>query len=104
MQKKGVNQYDFMDSVEKFNYQELPAKHEFFFSILTNEGISEEQYNNAQQVWNTFGLNTMGDYHDLYLRSDILLLADVFENFRQTCLQYYKLDPAQCSNAQNDRN
>lgn len=103
MQKNGVNQYDFMESVEKFNCQELPAKDEFF-SILTNEGISEEQYNNAQQVWNTFVLNTMGDYHDLYLRSDILLLADVFENFRQTCLQYYKLDPAQCSNAQSDRN
>ena len=71
----------------------MPAKDEFF-SILTNEGISEEQYNHAQQVWSTFGLKTMGDYYDLYLRSDILLLADVFENFRQTCLQYYKLDPA----------
>ena len=75
--KKGVYPYDFMDSVEKFNCQEFPAKDEFF-NILTNEGMSEEQYNHAQQVWNTFGLKTMGDYHDLCLRSDILLLANVF--------------------------
>ena len=56
--------------------------------MLTDEGISD-----AQNVWNTFNMKTMGEYHDLYLQSDLLLLADVFENFRKTCLQYYKLDP-----------
>ena len=64
-----------------------------FHSILTKEGISDEQYNHAQKVWDTFNIKKMRDYHDLYLKSDILLLADVFEKFRKTCLQYYKLDP-----------
>ena len=65
-----------------------------FYSILTDESISDEQYRHAKNVWNKFNLKTMGEYHDLYLKSDILLLADVFENFRKTCLEYYKLDPA----------
>ena len=64
-----------------------------FFSQLTQDAITDEQYCHATKVWGTFNLQTMGDYHDLYLKSDILLLADVFENFRSTCLQYYKLDP-----------
>ena len=92
MRKKGIYPYDFMDSFEKFNKTELPTKEEFY-SILNNEHITDEDYSHAQNVWNTFQLQTMGEYHNLYLKSDILLLADVFENFRETCLQYYKLDP-----------
>ena len=91
MARKGVYPYDYMDSFEKFNSQ-LPTKEEFF-SILNNKHISNEDYKHAQNVWNTFNLKNMGDYHDLYLQSDILLLVDVFENFRKTCLEYYKLDP-----------
>ena len=60
--------------------------------MLTDEGITDYSYTRAQKVWNTFKMKKMGEYHDLYLKSDTLLLADVFENFRQTCLQYYKLD------------
>ena len=93
MKKKGVYPYDYMDSVQRFGDQQLPPKEEFY-SILTDEGISDEQYEHAQKLWDIFGVKTMGDYHDLYLKSDILLLADIFENFRKTCLQYYKLDPA----------
>ena len=92
MTRKGVYPYDYMDSFEKFNKTELPTKEEFY-SILNNEHITDEDYSHAQKVWNTFKLQTMGEYHNLYLKSDILLLADVFENFRKTCLQYYKLDP-----------
>ena len=91
MARKGVYPYDYMDSFDKFN-SNRPTK-EDFYSILNNEKISDEDYQHVQNVWNTFSLKNMGDYHDLYLKSDILLLSDVFENFRKTCLEYYKLDP-----------
>ena len=90
--RKGVYPYDYMDSFKKFDETRLPTK-EDFYSILNNEHISNEDYQHAQTVWNEFKLKTMGEYHDLYLKTDILLLADVFENFRRTCLEYYKLDP-----------
>ena len=92
MKQKGIYPYDHMDSFDRFNETKLPVQQDFY-SILNNEHISDEQYKHAQNVWDTFNLKTMGDYHDLYLKSDVLLLADVFENFRKTCLQYYKLDP-----------
>ena len=92
MKQKGVYPYDFMDNFEKFNNTQLPSKDEFY-SILNNENITDKQYEHAQNVWNTFQFKNMGEYHDLYLKSDILLLVDVFEIFRKTCLQYYKLDP-----------
>ena len=91
MSRKGVYPYDFMNSFDKFN-EKLPLK-EKFYSILNDEHISNEDYQHAQTVWEEFSLKTMGEYHDLYLKTDILLLADVFENFRKTCLEYYKLDP-----------
>ena len=84
--------YDYMDSFERFNETQLPSKDDFF-SQLTQDAITDEQYCHATKVWGTFNLQTMGDYHDSYLKSDILLLADVFENFRSTYLQYYKVDP-----------
>ena len=91
MARKGVYPYDYMDSFDKFN-EKLPMK-EKFYSVPNNEHISDEDYEHTQNVWNTFSLKNMGDYHNLYLISDVLLLADVFENFRKTCLEYYKLDP-----------
>ena len=81
-----------MDSFSKFNDTELPEREEFY-SLLTDNNISEDDYSRAKDVWNTFNLKNMGEYHDLYLKTDILLLTDVFENFRKTCLTYYKLDP-----------
>ena len=91
MVRKGVYPYDYMDSFDKFN-EKLPTK-EDFYSILNDQHISNKDYQHAKTVWETFKLENMGEYHDLYLKSDILLLADVFENFRKTCLEYYKLDP-----------
>ena len=92
MSQKGVYPYDYMDSFEKFNEKELPTKDQFH-SILNDQHITDDEYNHAKEVWNTFMIGTLGDYHDLYLVSHVLLLTDVFENFRKTCMQYYKLDP-----------
>ena len=78
MKQKGVYPYDYIESFQKFNHKQLPPKEEFY-SILTDEGISDVQYQHGQNVWNTFTMKTMGEYHDLYLKSDILLLAVVFE-------------------------
>ena len=92
MKEKGVYPYDYMDSFSKFNDKKLPAR-EDFYSLLTDEDISDHEYSHAKEVWNTFRSNDMGEYHDLYLKSEILLLADVYENFRETCLANYGLDP-----------
>ena len=91
MKQKGVHPYDYMDSFNRFSGKKLPNKDDFY-SILNDEHISDMQYVHEIEVWNTFKLKNMGEYHDLYLKSDVLLLADVFENFRKTCMQYYELD------------
>ena len=91
--RKGVFPYEYMDSFDRFDEKELPPK-ENFYSSLTDESISDSDYQHAQEVWTTFNCQTIGDYHDLYLRTDVLLLADVFENFRRTAMATYGLDPA----------
>ena len=91
--RKGVFPYDWLDGLDKLNTTQLPSK-DAFYSILNDENISDNDYKNAQNVWETFNMETMRDYHDLYLNSDVLLLADVFENFRDVCSKNYGLDPA----------
>ena len=91
--RKGVYPYDYVSSLDKLSETQLPPKEEFY-SQLNDEHISDEDYQHAINVWNTLGCKTIRDYHDLYLKSDVLLLADVFENFRATCLKHYKPDPA----------
>jgi len=73
------------------NCQPIKSREKFHFK---DELISEEDYAHAHNVFKQFGCHSLGDYHDLYVKSDVLLLADVFENFREICLNYYKLDPA----------
>ena len=91
--RKGVYPYDYVSSIDKLYETQLPPKEEFY-SKLNDEDISDEDYQHAIKVWNTFGCKTIKDYHDLYLKSDVLILADVFEKFRSTCIKHYKLDPA----------
>ena len=92
MKRKGVYPYDYMDSFDKFNDKNLPSK-EKFFCMLSDEHITDKNYEHPQNVCNMFNLESMEQYHDLYLKSDVLLLADVFEKFPKTCRRYYKLDP-----------
>ncbi|KAL9951227.1 hypothetical protein ACROYT_G043851 [Oculina patagonica] len=92
--RKGVYPYEYVDSFQKFQETKLPPM-EAFFSSLKNEEISEEDYAHAQTVFAEFQCRSLGDYHDLYLKSDDLLLSDIFQNFRDICLNYYHLDPAQ---------
>ena len=91
--RKGVYPYEYMDGWDKFNETSIPSN-ESFHSNLTMENISETDYRHANNVFKTFKLNNLGDYHDLYVQSDTLLLADVFENFRKACIKTYELDPA----------
>ena len=100
-QKGGVHPFKYMDSCKMFfdekfpdrcDDEKLPDRYESF-SSLKDECISEKDYLGAIDVWNMFKMNMMSDYHDLYLKTDVLLLADVFEKTINTCLEYYGLDP-----------
>ena len=91
--RKGVYHYEYMDGWDKFNETSIPSK-ESFYNNLTMENISETDYRHSNNVFKTFKLNNLGDYHDLYVQSDTLLLADVFENFRKACIKTDELDPA----------
>lgn len=91
--RKGVYPYDYMTNWKCYEQQALPLKC-YFHNSLTNEDVSDDDYNHAKTVWNCFNINNLGEYTDLYLKTDVLLLTDIFQNFRKTCKQYYKLDPA----------
>ena len=91
--RKGVYPYEYMDSQESFDETSLPDK-KAFCSELNLEDITKKDYEHAQKVWEVFGIKYLGEYHDLYVQSDTLLLADVFENFSDMCIEIYELDPA----------
>ncbi|XP_070152501.1 uncharacterized protein [Polyergus mexicanus] len=91
--RKGVFPYEYVDDVDKLLVTRLPPR-EAFHSSLTGDAISENDYARAIRVWERFRVETLGDYSDLYLKTDVLLLADVFENFRDACMRSYNLDPA----------
>jgi hypothetical protein len=89
--KKSFFPYEYLDNEEKLEDPCLPPI-EKFYSALTDEGIKEEDYQHAQNVWNVFGIKTLGEYSDVYLKIDVLLLTDIFESFRGLCIEYYNLD------------
>ena len=91
--RKGVYPYEYMDSQERFGETSLPDK-ECFYSELNLEDITDKDYVHAQKVSEVFGIYNLGEYHDLYVQCDTLLLADVFEKFRDTCIEIYGLDPS----------
>lgn len=93
LRKKGVYPYEFMTSFESLKLTSLPNK-EHFYSSLTDSNVSDDDYNRAHDVWKHFNCQNMLDYSNLYLKTDVLLLTDVFENFRNLCISTYDLDPA----------
>ena len=90
--RKGVYPYEYMDSWERFN--ETLLRKEDYYSNLNMENIDDIDYRHGNNVFKIFRLDNLGDYHDRYVQSDTLLLADVFENFRDMCIKEYELDPA----------
>ena len=92
MLRKDFYPYECMDGWERFDETSLPDKNAFY-SELNLEDITDKDYAHAQKVFEEFKLKNLGDYHDLYVQSDTLLLADVFENFRNKCIEIYELDP-----------
>ena len=90
--RKGVYPYEYINSQDRFLETELPPIHEF--STYLHGKINQKDYNHAQKVWHEFGCKNLGEYHDLYLKTDVLSLADIWTQFRKTCMQYYELDPS----------
>ena len=93
MLRKGVYPYEYMDSWERFNETSLPSKKDFY-SNLNTEYIDDIDFGHSNNVFKGFKLDNLGDYHDLYVKSDTLLLADVFENSRDINIRVYELDSA----------
>ena len=93
MKKKGVFPYDLFDDISKLNCPKFPLR-EAFFNKLEDKECSMKDYLHAKLVWDTFDCKTFQAYHDLYLKSDVFLLTDVFEKFRRTCMDSYGLDAA----------
>ena len=91
--RKEIYPYEYMNSWDRFNETKLPNK-EAFYSNLNMSGVSDKEYEHTCKVWNEFKIRNMGKYHDLYLKTDTILLANVFESFRSVCMKNYGLDPA----------
>ena len=92
VKKKNIYPYEYFNSFKKFKESKLPEIDKFF-SSLKDCGISEKEYQGAFDVWKVFQIKNLGEYHDLYLKTDVLLLCDVFEKFINVCLKDYGLDP-----------
>ena len=98
IRQKGVYPYEYINSIERLNETQLPPI-EAFYSVLKGESITKEEYEHAQNVWNAFKCKTLLDYHNIYLKADVLILADAFEKFRNFFLMNHQIDPAYCYSA-----
>ena len=99
--KKGFFPYNYLNSFEKFN-EPFPPHGPLWYNTLTKAiEITKEQHNFALELYNAFNCKKLGDYHDIYLRTDLFLLGDIFQKFREVCMQVYKLDPAHFYSAPN---
>ena len=106
LKQKGAYPYEYMNSFERFDEDKLPARKYFFSSTkkgkIDDDGkrsdghINIKAYMTCEKIWDMFNIKNMGDYHDHYLKKDVLLLADVFEKFISTWIKYYELDPCHC--------
>ena len=99
LKRKDAYPYEWVDSYEKFNYPQLPPKKCSYSSLKdgkrdkSNGHISDEQYLHLQNLWNAFNFDTFEDFHNQYLKKDVLLLVDVFAKFISACIKFYELDP-----------
>ena len=103
LKQKGAYPYEYINSFKRFYEKELPDKKCFYKSLKNwktgDDGkklcghIRDEEYLTCKKMWDVFNMKNMDDYHDHYLKKDVLLLADVFEKFIDTCLKFYGLDP-----------
>ena len=91
--RKGIYPYEYMLSWDKLEESQLPPI-EAFYSNLNMSNVSDDDYQHTQKVWKEFRIRNLGEYHNLYLQTDVILLSNVFEAFRDTCLEHFKLDPA----------
>ena len=91
--RKGMYLYEYMTDWDKFKETKLPPR-EAFYSKLNMAGVTKKDYEHAGRVWKELRLKDFGEYHDLYLKTDVILLANIFEEFRKVCLKNYGLDPA----------
>lgn len=95
LRRKCVYPYDYMDGWEKYGEKKLPPI-EDFYNKMNKETLTKEDYQHAKDVWQTSKVQSLGEYTDLYVKADCLMLADIFEKFRATFIKEYKLDPAWC--------
>ena len=103
LKQKDAYPYEYMDSFKRFSEEKLPDKEYSYRSVKDGKTgdngekldghISDEDYLTCKKIWNEFNMKYMSDYHDHYLKKDVLLLADIFEKFIDTCLKFYGLDP-----------
>ena len=92
MKQKGEYSYDWVDSLDKLKETQLPPK--AFYNRLNATHITDKGYQHVEKVWDVFGMKKCSEYHNKYLETDVLLLADTFENFRKVKIEYFGLDAA----------